>query len=108
MQGPAFVLDCDAGIFSNEQRLQTVQYSFARRLGIEAQSAIQQMTDDDQSKILAQLPGDAGEFMRAQAQAGQFGLNAAKRPGKGTDGTTCLHPRREKNLQELNGRSISV
>ena len=40
------------------------------------------MTDDEQCKTLAQLPGVSSGSMRAQSQAGQIGVNAAKRSRK--------------------------
>ena len=39
---------------------------------MESQNSIRQMTKEEQSESVAQLPGDAGECMRAQAQAGQL------------------------------------
>ena len=51
VQCPAFVMGWEAGTQENQKRLQTVQYSFARGLGMEAQNAIRQMTMDEQGKI---------------------------------------------------------
>ena len=84
VKGPALVMGWEAGIQENSQRLETVlcQYSFARGMGIGAQNAIRQMATDEQDKILPLLPGDAGECMRTQAEAGLLVPGPAKRSRK--------------------------
>ena len=82
VEGPALVMGWEAGIHNNEQRLKTVQYSFARGMGMEAQNAFRQMPEREQERILPVLPGDAGELLRAQAEAGLLSPGRAKRSRK--------------------------
>ena len=104
VQGPAFVLGWEAGIVQNEQRLRSVQYSFSRGLGMEMQIAIRQMTEEEQQQILAQLPGDAGECMRAQAEAGQLSPGPAKRSRQKKRFEHFPGPKKQrKKLQERQG-----
>ena len=105
VEGPALVVGWEAGIQNNGQRLETVQYSFARGMGMEAQNAIRQMTHQEQEKILPTLPGDAGECMRAQAEAGPLIPGPAKRSRKKKRFEHLPGPKKhkEKKLQELQG-----
>ena len=104
VEGPALVMGWEAGIHNNEQRLKTVQYSFARGIGMEAQNALRQMPEVEQERILPALPGDAGELLRAQAEAGLLSPGPAKRSRKKKRFQHLPGPKKQrKKLQELQG-----
>ena len=105
IQGPAQVISWEAGVRNKHNRLKTVQYSFARGIGMEAQNAIRQMTSDEQDKILPSLPGDARDCMRAQAEAGLLIPGPSKRSRKKKRFEYLPGPkkRKEKKLHELQG-----
>ena len=103
-QGPSFILGWEAGILNEESRLRTVQFSFARGLGVEAQKAIRNVTEAEQMEIVTGLSGDVGECLRAQAVAGPL----VSKPAKWSRKSCVSHlpgPKRkkEKRLQEQKG-----
>ena len=75
-------MGCEAGVQNDDQRLKALQYSFARGMGMEAQNAFRQKSEVEQEKILPVLPGDAGEFLRAQAEAALLSPGPVKRSPK--------------------------
>ena len=104
-QGPALVIGWEAGLRNKQNRLKTVQYSFARGIGMEVQNAIRQMASGEQDKILPSLPGDAGDCMRAQVEAGLLIPGPSKRSRKKKRFEHLPGPkkRKEKKLRELQG-----
>ena len=104
VQGPSFILGWEAGSLNEEGRLRTVQFSFARGLGMEAQNAIRNMTEAEQMELVPGLPGDVGECLRAQAVAGSLVNKPAKRSRKSrVSHLPGPQRKKEKRLQEHKG-----
>ena len=66
----------EAGVWDNQGRLQTVQYIFARGLGLKAQNPIRK---EEQGQILEHVPGDAEGCPRAQFQEGPLVAGPCRR-----------------------------
>ena len=71
---------------------------------MEAQNAFRQMSKVEQEKTLPVLPGDAGELLRAQAEAGLLSPRPAKRSRKKKRFEHLPGPQRKKK----NGKSSKV